>query len=241
MIVALLLMAVSTPVRPTIKTTEPETGSRVGVARELGGNAVARQEQALWVRRIGDCMIEKQRGVAMRVVSASNGGAIDYEKLGIPGSRLTSALSLKACMERTISRGGSFQWQTSDTVLRGTLVDALYRAEFPIAPRRAWSGVTVAPVYNAKSVVGDAAETAAGSFGECIVRGNFDAADRLIRSAAHTLEERTAFAAVMPFIGPCLQAGSKAALSKPVLRSVITDAAWRLANGTSAQAGAGTN
>jgi len=235
-----MLMAAAEPPRPTIRTTEPETGSRVRAARDLGGIAIARQEQALWVRRIGDCMVEKQHGVALRVVASSNGGAIDYAKLGIPSGRLMDALSVRACMERTISRNGNFQWQTNDSVLRGTLVDALYRTSFSQMPPRPLPGTVAIPVHAAGSAAGDAAEAAGGEFGECIVRGNFDGADRLIRSMPYSEGERSAFAQLMPFIGPCLQAGSKAALSKPALRAVIADAAWRLVSGSATQARMGT-
>ena len=126
-------------------------------------------------------------------------------------------------------------------MLRNLLVDALYRATFVTPPVKAWAEVVAQPVAAIGNAARVQAQQAVGAFGECIARADFAASDRLVRSEPTSDAERAAFAAIVPLISPCIEAGSSVSLAKPALRIIITDAAWRLANGASSVPGAKAN
>jgi hypothetical protein len=179
-----------------------------------GGEDSADAQQVL--NDFSRCVVLRNRRGVERFLALSPGS---------PGwSRAGSRIATSDCL-----LNGELRFQPP--MFRGALYEALYRVQFGSRPL---PDLTAAPPVNyAGADVASLNEVQRGwvalqSFGDCVVRGAPLAARTLVLSAVGTPEERRAFAAVMPALGPCLVAGVELRFSRPVLRGLISESLYRL-------------
>ncbi|HEX8215026.1 MAG TPA: hypothetical protein VF582_06090 [Allosphingosinicella sp.] len=67
------------------------------------------------------------------------------------------------------------------------------------------------------------------SFADCVVRADPPASHKLLLTDIGAEREQAAFKALMPVFGNCLPRGNALTFSKPVLRGLIAEIAFRLA------------
>jgi hypothetical protein len=223
------------------------TGSRIGGFDEF---ANAQQEDSREVRLIGvryaDCVVRRQPAAASTYVlaQATKLAVRDYR-------RLLDRLSDGNCLVNAAKSFGAVQMRFPQDTMRYTLADALFRAQGPTAPLVV---PTTLPAlahpsfdeaeYRAAVAKGGSkrrleeletqrvrsiGRTFLSSFGECVVRFDPANAHALLRSTVLTAEENSAFVALRPAFGQCLDQGQNLSMNKAILRGTIALNHYRLA------------
>lgn len=144
--------------------------------------------------------------------------------LGRQADIAVAKLAVDDCMDEGMLKMAS-------SVFRGALFEALYRlpqspklpASLPRLPARDYAaGVDIANPDAALDV-------ALRTFADCVVRADPAASHRLLFTDIGADREQAAFQALMPVLGNCLPRGNALKFSKPVLRGLIAEVAFRLA------------
>jgi hypothetical protein len=220
------------------QTTEVSTGSRLSRPMMLAVDPVKQKTllQNQW--QVAKCIVHKQPKVARKIVEASNDIAIDFSRTGILPKNMIDALSAKTCMDESPELPTDIVWIFRQDLMHSMLVAPLYMATFPTPPVREWTRVAALPMVATGDTKLLPTMQVAASFGECVVKANFAAADAFTRAQPYSPAEDQAIAALKPSIPDCLDKGARVTLKRDMLRRLIDDATWRVANGTELPASA---
>ena len=228
-------------------TTAQPTGTRIGSFDEF---ANAQKEDSREVRLIGvrfaDCVVKKQPAAASAFVLAQ---AAKLEKGDL--RRLMGKVADGPCLLDATNSFGAVQMRFPSDTMRYTLADALFRAQPPAGPLTIPATLPTIGHPTFEEAEYQAAMTKGGSkrklaeltlsrskeiariflssFGECVVRTNPAGSYALLRSNVLTPEEDSAFVALRPAFGLCLDEGQKLTMNKSILRGTVALNHYRLA------------
>jgi hypothetical protein len=194
-----------------------ETGAlpiRVAPQARVSGEDPTSARNAL--RDYGSCVVKKYRKFAKRTVD-------------LPFGDRESDAGLRSLATPNCLANGSLQ--LSPLLLRGAVIEALYKAEFGTEFEADLS--KVAPFDYAagyKPPLSRTAQTALGLavVADCAVRLNSAAARQLINNGPNSAGENSAIAIVAQNFGKCVSKGESFKFSRPIIRSAVAEATYRL-------------
>lgn len=175
------------------------------------------------MHRFGTCVAFRSRHRAERVLATLPSSAEERQVLG--------QVARAGCLDDMDVDLLSFHPQ----LLRGAMAEAYFEADFGQVggpPRRAMA--TPFPSVTAKQV---AALPARGPkilralvFAHCVVEAAPDDVVALLRTDPATPAEEAAFGSLLPRFAPCLDAGVRLEVSRPQVRGILAEAAYRISH-----------
>ncbi|NML05064.1 hypothetical protein [Sphingomonas sp. G-3-2-10] len=117
-------------------------------------------------------------------------------------------------------------------LLRGTMAEALFERDFsaiggkPKNPVAALFAIPAMDAFNQLAPISKLKVAFLG-FAQCVVAAAPKETVNLLRTEPGSASERTAFAAVAPALGPCLNDGMKIEFNRTQLRGALAEAAYR--------------
>lgn len=216
---ALFTMALSVVAQPSLaqRQLEAETGSRIGIPERARIPTSLKltdgQAAQITMNRFMTCVVQRSRKQAERFVALPPESA--------ETSTMARSLATSECLHE-----GELRFQSR--LMRGGAYQALYRADYGVAvPANLATRATVRPPAGQ----GAAAEQygALLNVGDCVARVNAIATHDLLLSDPAAAAEATAISKLMPSLSACMPQGVTLRFSKPVLRGVLAEAAYRLA------------
>lgn len=213
-IIALTLCAV-----PAAAQRETETGTRFTRPKpaKIPDNTSLSEAERGRVALAGfaNCLIERNPRKVDTVLNSS-------------GSNSFTQMEMNECL-----RSGQMRFE--DSLLRGALYSKLYRRHYaavvPDLPER--------PIdFSLNLPSGADGRVAILMFADCLARNDLENARLFILSAGGSVAEKNAFAALRPFIGPCVPQGQTVTLSRSAIGSALAEVLYRQAT---PHAGAGVH
>jgi hypothetical protein len=196
-----------------------ESGTRIPQPKPAAiptGSSLSEADRAQAVTEdFSACVVLRHRAAIKQALALS--------PLSADGHRRLAALATPDCLA-----GGELR--IPQTVMRGMLFVALYRADF----RAASPALSPDPVDYAKDLGGAENEpdgqayVAIRQFGECVLRADPTGVRSLVLAAPGSAQERTALAELNPKLGNCLDRGANFTFSKIMLIGVLAETLYRV-------------
>ncbi len=218
----LACIAMAVVALPSIAPAEPPIGSRLGDRYET--RAVTQdRERAAGAHEIANCLAAKRSREVRAYLSAATG--LESRKLGQRlGVELQSCF-LKRPMNDTVE-GERIAYPPP--ILRGMLAEELIKKD-----RSAFARLPTLPIQKAYMRAWYPASfrnTAVNEMATCVADTNPAGVVELLDSEPYTDSEDSAFSALMPFMGPCLSAGTQLSGEREPLRSALAEALYQRVN-----------
>lgn len=184
------------------------------VPREVGKERQAREAQRV-MNEYGACVVKTARRRAEAAVRE------------FPGTNRAGETMLDLATSDCLMHG---ELRFKPRLLRATLFEALYEADFKVRP------ADISAVSQIDYFVGAAdpsdekvrEQVALRQFADCVARANPKGARDLILSKVGEKPEQVAFNELMPVFGQCLRQGIELEFSRPVLRGLVAETMYRL-------------
>lgn len=158
------------------------------------------------------CVLQRERARAMTTLAAFP------DRAGYEGLR---KLGRNGCLSQ-----GTLEFDL--TLFRGALFTALYRERFgaklPVLPEASANFREGAP-DPLDDISGQA--IALREFGECVVRRDPGVVHSIVTAKIGSAEEDALYKALVPHLGPCLNAGLQVKFSKTVLSGLLAEVLYR--------------
>ena len=224
---ALLLLAAIFSASANAQPSDVPVGSRIarpGIWESM------EQEQAARVRTLFiNCAYQKGPERVEALLAASDPKAWDIKKLSISRRSFNRTFGLEMCLSRAAE-----QADTADAIMlkmqfesfRSMMAEASYVAHNPSPP--AWLEAMPSPLARTPVSEGDDLRLATGKamFADCLVAAAPKPSDALLRTPSHSVAEKAAVRALIPFLGPCVPSGQTLSFSPESVRAFVADGLW---------------
>jgi hypothetical protein len=150
-----------------------------------------------------------------------------------PGTKESYDAMLKLATSECIMHG-TLRFKVE--LLRGSLFDALYDADFKSVPVNVISAPQIDYFASAPDSSSEEVRQQVGlrQFADCIVRTNPTSTRSLVTSEVGSGTERVAFEQLMPAASQCLTKGAEVRFSRPMLRGLVAETIYRLSQAAAA-------
>lgn len=183
-----------------------------------------RDDVALMFAKISDCMVKDHPNIVRRWLSLLPGSKAEDQYVS------TQVGAMTVCMELGDSRvttRANLAYEAAEirpflaasaarSVARRAAATLPFEANAPawfVEPLKSLAETD--PVNRVALIQQD--------FGHCVMVANWQASVALVRSEAGTKDEDAAIAALVPALGPCVQAGTTVSLTKSAVRKAINE------------------
>jgi hypothetical protein len=211
-----MLMAAVMIASPAL--AEPPTGSRLG-SRTISGLQRTEEESAAAAQKLASCMVAKRGSAAREYVLADTPEAADKAQ-----SVLFKQIECMSWVQ-TSDMSDTSHVSIPRDVLRGQLAEALLKGEAGAVA--ALAVLPLAKDYSRPWFAATSRNAVIDEMAACVADTNPQGIAGILKTREYSQDERAAFGAVAPSLGPCLRVGAKLQANRQALRAALADALYQ--------------